>query len=344
MIIRDMQLSRFSIPFAAPIRVGGQELNKRDGLLVAVRDDQGHTGWGEAAPLPGLDTISLDQCQEELCPIRKAFADQALNWDSFSLTAPMMGLCPEIPGLNPISAFGVESALAWLGLCSGQWGIAGADELGIAVNGLFVPSPDPDRLPAQAKQLKASGFSTVKIKIGRMDSDDEIRQILELDSLFNHKLALRLDANRSLDFAQYQSYFEALKHLNIEYVEEPLKPEYDFFEAAQIPWPLALDESLESYANLDEPFPKSLGAVILKPGSFQGVHGMAQAMEQLHTQGIKTVLSSSFNNTMGMSMLGLLANQYAPETAHGLDTLKYFSKQMFFHRMQIVDGRMQIPV
>jgi O-succinylbenzoate synthase len=342
--LRDMQLFHYSIPFAAPIRVGGRTLDKREGLQVAISDDQGRTGWGEAAPLPGLDSISLDQCQGELRPIRKALAGQTLNWNSFSLTAPMLGLLPGIMGLSAISAFGLESALAWLGLCSGLWSITAADELKIAVNGLFVPSPDPGRLPAQAKQLKASGFSTVKIKIGRMDPREEIRRILELNSLFDHKLTLRLDANRTLDPAQYQAYYKALKHLNVEYVEEPLRPEFGFFEAAQIPWPLALDESLESYAIPDDPFPESLGAVILKPGSFQGVHGMAQAMERFNKQGIKTVLSSSFNGATGMSMLGLLAHHYAPETAHGLDTLKYFSKQMFFHRMHIVDGRMQIPV
>ena len=342
MIIRGMQLFRYSIPFTAPIRVGGLELVKREGLLVAITDDQGRTGWGETAPLPCLDSLTLEQCLGELHTTRDALAGQPLNWNAFSLSVPMMGLCPEIQNLNPISAFGLESALAWLGLSSGKWNAAGGECIETAVNGLFVPSSNPEHFQTQAEKLKATGFACVKIKIGRMDSEEEIRQILKLDSLFDHQLTMRLDANRSLNLAQYQDYYEALKHLNTEYVEEPLRPDFNFFDAAQIPWPLALDESLDSYAGRKEPFPESLGAVILKPGSFHGLHGMVQAMERFNRQGIKTVLSSSFNTEIGIAALAIVAARHAKNTAHGLDTLKYFQQDLLSPGLSIAKGRLAI--
>ncbi|MEZ4566039.1 MAG: hypothetical protein R2860_03440 [Desulfobacterales bacterium] len=39
-------------------------------------------------------------------------------------------------------------------------------------------------------------------------------------------------------------YYQSLKHIPVEYVEEPLMPEFPFLTAARVPWPLAMDESL----------------------------------------------------------------------------------------------------
>ncbi|MBI9074924.1 MAG: o-succinylbenzoate synthase [Desulfatibacillum sp.] len=345
MKIIGVRLFQFRIPFASPIQVGGMQLDKREGLLVAIEDDQGHVGWGETAPLPGLDTIQMEQCLEELRAAKNTLAGQPLDWNAFTISSPMMGLFPKMDTIHSLTAFGLESALLWLWVGRDKkhpW--PKGDALSVPVNGLFVPSSDPKEFKKQSERLKARGFSAVKVKIGRLNPDEEVRQILELDSFFDHAITLRPDANQSLNPDQYQTYYEALKATNVEYVEEPLRPEFDFFEAAQVPWPLALDESLDKFAEQKDLLPKSLGAVILKPGSFDGIHGMARAMTSFHDQGIKTVLSSSFNSGIGVTNIAVLAALKGKETAHGLDTLYYFNQDVLAAPLIIDKGLLNIPM
>ncbi len=371
MKIADVQFFRFAVPFERPIYAGGRNLKTRQGLILSVTDDQGHIGWGEAAPLAGVNAISVDLCLEELRIARDALKGQTLNWQNFCLSCPAMGLLsenlpPELKELSPVSAFGLESAFVWLGLNAGKWQLPAGRHLEVAVNGLFVPSIDPDAVYKNAENLKIQGFSTLKVKIGRIAAQEEIRQILALDAFFHHQMIFRLDANQSLCVDSYAAYYQALKKIHVEYVEEPLLPELGFFDAARVPWPLALDESMgesigESIGESRDDFldrfldqssavsarrkgrvSPALGAIILKPGVLAGVSGMVQAMNRCSRRKIKPVLSSAFNTGIGIAGLAVLAALYGKNTAHGLDTLKYFRNHLFSPDLSFTDGCLRL--
>ena len=53
-------------PLRSPLVVGGHTLYTRQGLIVTVTDEQGRSGQGEIAPLPGLHAEGLEAAQADV--------------------------------------------------------------------------------------------------------------------------------------------------------------------------------------------------------------------------------------------------------------------------------------
>jgi len=341
--IAAFDVYRFSIRFIRPIRVGDAVLHDREGLIIALTDHKGRTGYGEVAPLVGLDQTSLEQCREDLSGLRKTIDNVSFHSGQFRLASPGLGLAAVPAGLSSHTLFGLESALLGLHLQNDPTGLP--DPVTIPVNGLFIPDPVNGQTDAQIQTLVAGGMKTIKVKIGRLPADQEILQILRLADVVGMDLILRLDGNQSLSASTYARYFSALGHLNVEYAEEPLR-DIASLPSANVPWPLALDESLPRYLDPSHPDPVKLPAyvrtVILKPGLLFGLSGMASFMADARTQNIQTVLSSSFNTGVGLATLGVLAG-LSSDTACGFDTLRYLKSDVLTQSPTISGGSLLIP-
>lgn len=254
-----------------------------------------------------------------------------LRPEQFDLYAPGLGILAKPAGMfNRLVMFGLESALLNL-LVSGKRIPelqSLSDACSVNVNGLFVPSENQKVAEAQWEQLKQAGFQTIKIKIGRLDAAFEIKQILQLYKQGGAGLTFRLDGNQSLTIPQYHTYYDRLKGLPVEYVEEPLNT-VDQTPATDIPWPLALDELLNHYLDPRHPdltsLPPWTAALILKPGLLHGLHGLHRLIRDALALDIKPVLSSSFNSPLTIHLMGTLIRllKIPNSIAHGLNTLKF---------------------
>ncbi|PKN73435.1 MAG: hypothetical protein CVU52_07100 [Deltaproteobacteria bacterium HGW-Deltaproteobacteria-10] len=351
--IATIGVDRFDIPFIRPIKVGSEVLHSREGFIVSLTDDKGHTGFGEVAPLPGLDQTSLKRCRDDLAAFKSMLNKLTLQPDRFDITAPWLGMA-SLPGsFASHTLFGLESALLGLYLqCklteSSNNALTWPDPLIIPVNGLFIPNSKDEVTAAQIQALQTSGMTTIKIKIGRLSADYEISQILKLaDGIGNH-LILRLDGNKALSARTYAAFFSALGHLTVEYVEEPLCYGEHKSHAA-VPWPLALDESLPHYLDSENPvstmLPPEVRTVILKPGLLAGLHAMSRCIADARNHGIKTILSSAFNTGVTLATLGAFSRiaDLPTNTAHGFDTLRYLNSDVLSDSPLIGEGVLTIP-
>ncbi|MEN6623448.1 MAG: enolase C-terminal domain-like protein [Smithella sp.] len=351
MKITSLSIYHFHIPFTAPMRVDKQVLDVREGFILELRTDNGFTSYGEISPLPGLDNVSIDQCQSDFSSLPDFLTGSVLHFDHFSLTRPFLGIVslPEGKELREWTNhtwFGVECAL--MGLLLQQNCIKVSFPLRIPVNGLFIPDKAAQNVNDQINKLKDQGIQTVKVKIGRMAADEEISQIRELSNLLGMGISFRLDGNRNLMTELYRYYYDALRDLNVEYAEEPL-PDGNLEKALAVPWPVALDESLDGILDSSEPRPSlihpMLKTIILKPGLLAGLHAMARCIADARCMQIKTVLSSSFNTGVTLASLGIFSRlaDIPPETAHGLDTLRYLEGDVLITSLDIMDGKLVIP-
>lgn len=353
-----MKISRagichYSLPLTRRITVSGTPVTHREGYLLCLKDDTGNTGYGEISPLPGLDSQSLDSCMEELIQATRQLNQQPLQIENFSMTARLLGLTILKTPVNRHVMFGLESALLSLAcqhdpeISVSVYKVAATGPSIIEVNGLYVPDLSKTVIQSQLDQLKTSGVSTIKIKIGRIAVQDEIDQIRTIQDFFNHDITLRLDANKALSLETYQRYYDALGDIPVEYVEEPLL-DGDFTAAAKIPWPLALDESLNLFLDAITSemtgVPEQTAALIVKPSSFSGLSGLYGFIQKAETLGLKVVLSSAFNTGLTVSLLGSLAlvSSGSIRTAHGLDTLKYLKQDVITDPPVIRNGRLSI--
>lgn len=334
MMITDICVYYFRLPFVRPMIVGKHTLREREGFLLRVADGEGNTGYGEVAPLQGLDAVTLEDCRKDL--------------HTFSRVAKT-GAFADLP-FHPVVRFGIESAL--FSLAAGKSvGVEDWPEKRIEadINGLFVPDMDPEAEREQAERLLQCGFSTIKVKIGRLSLQAEAASIRRLCERAGRNLLLRLDGNRSLSPAVYERYFQEMRDLPVEYVEEPLE-NGDFEKAGEVGWPLAVDESLPVYWDRENcrfhGLPEAVTRVVVKPSTPAGFRGVMRYFSEKESERLLPVVSSAFNSVYGICSLLLFLQQVpaADRIAHGLDTGSFLKSDLAENVLQVENGRLSARV
>lgn len=339
----------FELACRSPLPVGGERITHRAGHLLVLSGEAGNVAAGEAAPLPGWHRGPADRCLADLQRWAARLSGAAFDPAHFDLQAPLMGLFPPPPTTDADALFAVESALFFLaaGCAPHRRRLFGgaAAAAGVPVNGLFLPE---ENTALQAARLRRSGVTTVKIKIGQLPPEVEIRRILALYDLLGADVSLRLDGNRRLAAADLRRYCRGLRGLPVEYVEEPLRDD-TLSAVAGVPWTLAADQLAEKYLDPARPdlkcLPAACGAVVLKPTLFHGLHPLCRLLAAAAPDGPRIVLSSAWNTGITLTLLGLLAaiSPATAQTAHGLDTLGYFDADVVTESPEVSGGRLRFP-
>ena len=68
---------------------------------------------------------------------------------------------------------------------------------------------------------------------------------------------------------------------------------------------------------------RHLSAVVIKPTLIGSIQRCAELINQAHSLGLKAVISSSIESSLGLSQLARIAQQYTPNVTPGLDTLDF---------------------
>ena len=309
--------AQYRLPLKEPTTAGGP--CERRGLLVSLDGAP-----GEAAPLPGLHDESLDflvslLSQPLALPVLRAGTGaRELLWQPNSVLGNV--------DLPPSLRFGFESAL--LQRAAAQAGVSIAEFLW--TEGPAGPPPTvglfAGTVPEAIAALDRGDFtacSGVKIKVGRGPLDQDVRVVETFRSRWS-EAEIRLDANRSLDFAAFDALARAVAHLDIAFVEEPFADpaDLDRYLRGGSGLPLALDESLVEAVRTGRPLPTGprVAAWVIKPSLL----GLAASLRLIEAAGpVAAIVSSCFESPVGMEMLRALAGGSA--AAPGLGTDRWFA-------------------
>ncbi|OOF44404.1 o-succinylbenzoate synthase [Rodentibacter trehalosifermentans] len=307
MTIRQYHLYRYSIPVDSQLILRDRFLKRREGLLVQIRC-QNNEGWGEIAPLPGFSEESLEMAEE-----------QTIQWLADWNKARSRGEKLSFEGLYPSVAFGLSCALAEL---KGKLNAEGNYHAAPLCYG------DPDELYAELANLP--GEKVAKIKVGLYEANrDGLIADMFLEAI--PELQLRLDANRRWSLEKALLFAAKIKPTHrsrIQFLEEPCQtPELSREFAAQTGIAIAWDESLRDvdFQLKKEPH---LAAVVIKPTLIGSLERCVELIKQAHTLGLKAVISSSIESSLGLTQLARIAQQYTPNVTPGLDTLDLMNYQL----------------
>ncbi|HDR1022646.1 TPA: o-succinylbenzoate synthase [Pasteurella multocida] len=303
-MIRKFQLYKYSIPVDSQLILRNRFLKKRDGILVQVSCDD-EQGWGEIAPLPEFSQETLEQALEQATVWLK-------EWTSASGKLPLEHLYPSV-------AFGLSCALA--------------EMKGLLIEeGNYQVAPlcygDPDELYEPLNQMQ--GEKVAKIKVGMYEAN---RDGLIADMLLEAipDLNLRLDANRSWTPAKAQMFAKYVKpehRARIQFLEEPCKTPAESLQfAEETGIAIAWDETVREPDFCVEKQPH-LAAIVIKPTLVGSLQRCVELIEQAHNCGLKAVISSSIESSLGLTQLARIAQQYTPNTVPGLDTLDLMDYQV----------------
>ena len=314
----NISLSHRTLHFRKPARTSRGEYMTHDAIIITIRDEEGkRIGLGECAPLPGL---SSDRDAYTRMSDVARLIEQALQSENYTET------------LRPYPAllFALESAMYDYQQNPLLYDTPFArSEVGIPMNGLVWMS-DYDDMLAQVKAKLRQGFRCIKLKIGAIDWQEELRLISTIRSRFSpDTLELRVDANGAWSPSEAEEKMTALAQYDIHSIEQPIAP-YQWKDMAHLCrlqeeakaqgrkyLPVALDEELIGVNSLEE---KRLMLdtirpqyIVIKPTLHGGMTGSIEWASEAGKRGIPSWMTSALESNIGLRNVALLAARvYGP--------------------------------
>jgi L-alanine-DL-glutamate epimerase-like enolase superfamily enzyme len=226
--------------------------------------------------------------------------------------------------------FGIESALLDLNHGGRRIYFENAFARGeqkIPINGLIWMG-DEESMHAQIEEKLASGFTTIKMKIGAIGIETELALLKEIRNRYSaNEITLRVDANGAFDETSAKEILEKLAALDIHSIEQPILAGQDTAMTRlcrNTPIPIALDEELIGITDRDEKIhvldhiqPQY---IILKPSLHGGISGTKEWIELAEKRHIQWWMTSALESNIGLEVICQLAGEYTNALPQGLGT------------------------
>ena len=201
-----------------------------------------------------------------------------------------------------------------------------------------------DEAIKKAMELRSDGFRTLKIKAGRKKFEDDFEVIREIRIEAGKNINLRIDVNGKWSPEEAAANLKKLEEFDIEYAEQPVN-DINHFPAlsSKTKIPLAADESVRNYDDAVNIIEKNLAAVlILKPMMLGGLTHTFRIIDEAEKNGVKVVITSSFESSIGRSTAVFAAAVLKEQTAHGLAVHDYFKDTIVNNPFPVENGLIKI--
>ncbi|MEA3412615.1 MAG: enolase C-terminal domain-like protein [Pseudomonadota bacterium] len=287
----------------------------REGWIVALKSGECR-GFGDCAPLPAAGT----EQPEEVAAVLGAVID-AIRGRTAGRCSDLIQTLTGTPALR----CGLETGLLDLiGRCTNQpvYRLLGAAAPPVVHVNALIGMLDAGAVQ-RATRAQAQGYRVLKIKMGALPPDLEIRRLRNLSARLPAGISLRLDANRAWNLPTIRYMFEALRNLPVESIEEPLHfPSPGRISRLQrtSPWPVALDESLARGGAGEYLSRPTVARVVLKPMVLGGPVAAMALARRARQQGMRAVVTTTLDSAVGRFAALHLAAAVDSGLAHGLAT------------------------
>jgi L-alanine-DL-glutamate epimerase-like enolase superfamily enzyme len=331
-----MVVRRHALRLREPLETSYGSVSERELLIVALTDEDGVTGYGEAAPLQAYDGITLARVERAL-ELYRPVVESAAGMNG----AEIVDACRRVEDL-PEAFAAIDLAL---------WDRAGRRS-GRAVASLVTDTPARtvpvnatlsalDRAGAaeQARIAMDSGFRCLKVKVG---VGDDAGRVAAVRATAGPHAALRVDANGAWDVEQAVRNIEALAPVGLELVEEPVHGLAGVREVrGRVATRVAIDETAAEHGALTAGV---ADAVCLKISRCGGISGLLAAATLVRASGAEVYVASTLDGPLGVAagvhVAAALASR-GPLPACGLATLSMFEGAT--DQLTPVGGEIAVP-
>lgn len=253
MHIAQVELYNLELPFAEPFIISGGRIDARRSLIILLRDDQGHVGYGESAPdeLPFYSEETLGSARDL---ISRVLVPRIAGREFDAPEAVDAALREHVRG-NPFARAAIETA-AWdleanrrgtglAQLVAGRLGVAPGVSFACGV-ALGIPEDRrPETLTRRVYEALQHGYRRVKIKVAPSWDEEAVRAARV--GMAGTDLPLTVDANGAYIWPEHERALRALDDAGLLYIEQPLAPEELVGHARlahALKTPVCLDETL----------------------------------------------------------------------------------------------------
>jgi len=284
-------------------------------------------GLGEAGPLVGLSIDDRPEMRAVLEGLQERIAQADVPTNVEEVYPWVQGL---VSAEWPSIRFGLETAMLDL-LHGGQRRIIDTPfvrwERTILINGL-VWMGDAPTMQARLEEKLAQGFTTIKVKIGAIDFEEELRLLALVRERFEpDQITLRVDANGAFSPEEAPQKLKQLAEFQLHSIEQPIMAgQWQTLAAlcADTPIPIALDEELIGVHEqarkaevLDTIQPQF---IILKPTLVGGLYSSTEWIELARARGIDYWMTSALESNVGLNAVAQFTDSFDPVLPSGLGT------------------------
>jgi o-succinylbenzoate synthase len=217
----------------------------------------------------------------------------------------------------------------------------------IPINGL-VWMGDQAFMKAQIEEKLKTGFSCIKMKIGAIDFDAEVKLLKSIRREFSSKeIELRVDANGAFSPKNALEKLKILSELDIHSIEQPIKQgqlQEMAFLCENTPLPIALDEELIGIFSLEEKkrIIETINPqfIILKPSLVGGFRGSKEWIDIIESKNSKWWITSALESNVGLSAIAQFTHTLKNELPQGLGTGSLFTNN-FESPLEVKNGTLQ---
>jgi len=324
---------KYELEFKRPSGTSrGVLLSKQSHFIILKEGDR--FGIGECGLLKGLsidDVVGYEEKLSETCRSismgLKALLGQLTSFPSiqFGLEQAFASLHAEDPFLLFPSSFTQGN-------------------LPIPINGLIWMG-DETFLYEQLEERIASGFRCIKMKVGALNFDDEVRFLTTVREKYPaDKIEIRLDANGAFDPIEALEKLTELSQFKIHSIEQPIaKGHWEIMKniCLKSSLPIALDEELigvfgpHEKENLLQTIRPQY--IILKPSLVGGIKGCQEWIELAQRYRIGWWVTSALESNVGLNAIAQWTATLGTKMYQGLGTGSLYTNN-FNSPLEIREG------
>jgi L-alanine-DL-glutamate epimerase-like enolase superfamily enzyme len=335
-----------TLKLAAPFVASYGTVRTREILVVALTTSDGITGFGEAAPLPAYDGVSLNDVRAALARYGEVLRDPGADGQPIDeLLAACGARCPLPQALAAIdvAVWDIRARTQEVSLAAALSAHA-PPAARVAVNA-SVWASDPTTVADQSARAAAEGYRCIKLKVGAHNDAERVRAAR---AGAGAQMDLRLDANGAWSPEQAPAAIAALAPAGLELVEEPVHGVAAMRSVrGQVTVPIAIDETAAEAGAIES---GCADAVCLKLSRCGGLSGLLADAARARAAGMRIYLASTLDGVVGVAAavhaaaaLGGQAalGDQAALGACGLATLALFEGHG--HELPVQAGSIAVP-
>ena len=222
MKITDIELGMLRVPLKTPFKTALRTVDTVEDVVVMVRTDTGHTGYGEAT---ATAVITGDTHGSIIEAIRHFIKPRLVGQDVANLNR-LCGLVQSSMERNSSAKAAVEIALydLWAQLHGAPLYqmLGGGDP--VITTDITISVDYIDKMVADSLSALDRGFESLKIKVGK-DIGLDIERVKAIHAAVEGRALLRLDANQGWTAKQAVHAMRALEEAGVvlELLEQPVK-------------------------------------------------------------------------------------------------------------------------
>ncbi|SEK39910.1 o-succinylbenzoate synthase [Pseudoxanthomonas sp. GM95] len=222
MKITDIQLGMLRVPLKTPFKTALRTVDTVEDVVVLIRTDTGHTGYGEAA---ATAVITGDTLGSIIAAIDTFIKPRLIGQDIANLNH-LTGLVQSSMERNTSAKAAVEIALydLWAQLYGAPlYQLLGGGDPVITTD-ITISVDYIDKMVSDSLSALDRGFESLKIKVGK-DLGLDIERVKAIHAAVEGRALLRLDANQGWTAKQAVYAMQKLEDAGVvlELLEQPVK-------------------------------------------------------------------------------------------------------------------------